>query len=353
MAKPAVEAAEDLKSLHWDLRSKVGDWDPKCKNAGPCRVAGCGARPMQSPLTSDLSLRLSTWDSELTEACPQLAGECGGTWIASGATGGPVGRGPIFALDLAPCDDVGSPPSPTSPKVRIVPSVSKKLVLAYRNKESLVEEIIDLKRAVQDQQMHIQHHKIQASIIEMENRKMIRDIEDMEKPNCHSKATKPQGTVKLRARIQVSTFNCTMRMNPQEIEFERDVFAGEITRLTSLVKRLKQLVNYAATLEDRDQIGPMTFRVKELEDESIKLEEDNAKLEKEMAKTAHTLKWARIKANDDTMEARSAEKKCRDLEHANVRMAAAIEKTKKSNNQLSSHLKTTQKTLKKLKGSFF
>lgn len=170
MAKPAVEAAEDLKSLHWDLRSKVGDWDPKCKNAGPCRVAGCGARPMQSPLTSDLSLRLSTWDSELTEACPQLAGECGGTWIASGATGGPVGRGPIFALDLAPCDDVGSPPSPTSPKVRIVPSVSKKLVLAYRNKESLVEEIIDLKRAVQDQQMHIQHHKIQASIIEMENR---------------------------------------------------------------------------------------------------------------------------------------------------------------------------------------
>lgn len=169
MAKPAVEAAEDLKSLHWDLRSKVGDWDPKCKNAGPCRVAGCGARPMQSPLTSDLSLRLSTWDSELTEACPQLAGECGGTWIASGATGGPVGRGPIFALDLAPCDDVGSPPSPTSPKVRIVPSVSKKLVLAYRNKESLVEEIIDLKRAVQDQQMHIQHHKIQASIIEMEN----------------------------------------------------------------------------------------------------------------------------------------------------------------------------------------
>lgn len=139
----------------------------------------------------------------------------------------------------------------------------------------------------------------------------------------------------------------------KEIEFERDVFAGEITRLTSLVKRLKQLVNYAATLEDRDQIGPMTFRVKELEDESIKLEEDNAKLEKEMAKTAHTLKWARIKANDDTMEARSAEKKCRDLEHANVRMAAAIEKTKKSNNQLSSHLKTTQKTLKKLKGSFF
>lgn len=195
------EAAEDLKPLHWDLRSKVGEWDPKCKNAGPCRVAGCGSRPVQSPLTFDLDMRLGTWDSELSDPCPQLAGECGGTWVASGAKGGPVGRGPIFTLDLAPCDDPGSPPSPTSPKVRIIPSVSKKLVLAYRDKESLVEEIIDLKRAVQDQQMHLRHHKIQASIIEMENRKMIRDIEDMEKPNCQSKSTKPQGTVRLRAKI--------------------------------------------------------------------------------------------------------------------------------------------------------
>lgn len=164
------EAVQDLKPLKWDLRSKVGEWDPKCTNAGPCRVASCGTRPVQSALTFDLSLRLGMWDSDLADPCPQLAGECGGTWVASGQKGGPVGRGPIFTLDLAPCDDPGSPPSPTSPRVRIVPSVSKKLVLAYRDKESLLEEILDLKRAVQDQQDHIRHHKIQASIIEMENR---------------------------------------------------------------------------------------------------------------------------------------------------------------------------------------
>jgi hypothetical protein len=33
-------------------------------------------------------------------------------------------------------------------------------------------------------------------------RKMLKDIEDMEKPNCQSRSAKPQGTVKLRARIQ-------------------------------------------------------------------------------------------------------------------------------------------------------
>uniref|UniRef100_A0A7I3YY93 Uncharacterized protein n=1 Tax=Physcomitrium patens TaxID=3218 RepID=A0A7I3YY93_PHYPA len=168
----------ERKPLQWDLRSSVGDWDPKCTNAGPCRVASYGTRQPLSALTFDLSMRLGTWDSDLGNPCPQLAGECGGTWIASGRKGGPVGRGPIFTLDLAPCDDAAaaapSPTSPTPPKVKIVPSVSKKLVLAYRDKESLSEEIIDLKRAVQDQQKHIRHHKIQASIVEMENRSHFR-----------------------------------------------------------------------------------------------------------------------------------------------------------------------------------
>lgn len=60
----------------------------------------------------------------------------------------------------------------------------------------------------------------------------------------------------------------------QEIEFERDVFAGEIARLTLLVMRLKQVCNHAASLEDRDQIGPMTKQAKKLEAEIKKLEEE-------------------------------------------------------------------------------
>ncbi|XP_073387001.1 uncharacterized protein [Physcomitrium patens] len=288
----------ERKPLQWDLRSSVGDWDPKCTNAGPCRVASYGTRQPLSALTFDLSMRLGTWDSDLGNPCPQLAGECGGTWIASGRKGGPVGRGPIFTLDLAPCDDAAaaapSPTSPTPPKVKIVPSVSKKLVLAYRDKESLSEEIIDLKRAVQDQQKHIRHHKIQASIVEMENRKMQRDIEDMEKPNCQSRSAKPQGTVRLRAKIQdlkqkieglqskaeaqsdeINRLRTDARVtHTKEVEFERDVFAGEIARLTSLVNRLKQLCNHAASLENRDDTDAMKEKAKKLEDQNRKLEEE-------------------------------------------------------------------------------
>jgi hypothetical protein len=62
----------------------------------------------------------------------------------------------------------------------------------------------------------------------------------------------------------------------QEIEFERDVFLGEIARLTLLVKKLKQLCNHASTLEDRDQIGPLTSKAKSLEDEHKQLEDENA-----------------------------------------------------------------------------
>lgn len=56
------------------------------------------------------------------------------------------------------------------------------------------------------------------------------------------------------------------------------------------------------------------------------------KLEKEMVKIVYILKWVCIKVNDDMMEVRSVEKKCRDLEYVNVRMVVVIEKIKKSNN---------------------
>ena len=77
------------------------------------------------------------------------------------------------------------------------------------------------------------------------------------------------------------------------------------------------------------------------------------KLEKEMAKVEHNLRVNRIKAGEDMMEARNAEKKCRDLEHKNIRMAAAIERSKKNNKQLAKQLRKTEKAYKKAKGSFF
>lgn len=60
----------------------------------------------------------------------------------------------------------------------------------------------------------------------------------------------------------------------QEVEFERDVFAGEIARLTLLVKRLKQLCNHAASLENRDEIGAMMEQAKKLEAKNKELEEE-------------------------------------------------------------------------------
>ena len=50
------------------------------------------------------------------------------------------------------------------------------------------------------------------------------------------------------------------------------MFSGEIGRLTLLVKRLKQLCNHAASLENREDIEPMTEQAKKLEAENAKLE---------------------------------------------------------------------------------
>jgi len=53
------------------------------------------------------------------------------------------------------------------------------------------------------------------------------------------------------------------------------------------------------------------------------------------------------------LEARNAERRCRDLEHKNIRMAAAIERTKKTNKLLAKKLKKAEKAYRKAKGSFF
>lgn len=80
---------------------------------------------------------------------------------------------------------------------------------------------------------------------------------------------------------------------------------------------------------------------------------DGQRLKKEMARTEHNLRVNRAKAGEDLMEARNAEKKCKDLEHKNIRMAAAIERTKKKNRLLAKELKKTEKAYRKAKGSFF
>ncbi|CAK9271766.1 unnamed protein product [Sphagnum jensenii] len=370
-----TEEQDNDDQVGWDCRTKVHAWDPKCKLAGPCKVVCCGVRPLSIPPSYDLSLRLQTWDTHVADPCPQLAGECGGTWVAPGQHPGPMSRLPVFALDLAPCDDPGSPPSPNSPKVRVIPTVSKKLVLASRDKQSLLEEITDLKLAVADQQVHIRHHKIQAAIIELENRKMLKDIEDMEKPNAQCRSTQPQGTIHLRQRIhglktkigglqarseaqsaEIHRLRTDSRItHTREIEFERDVFLGEIGRLTLLVKRLKALCAHTATLENRDDIGPMTEKAKQLEEENMKLEIEKESVEKELERTEHNLKVNRARANEHIMEAKSFEKKCKDMETKNIRMAAAIERTKKSNKVLAIRLKKTEKAFKKAKrkGRFF
>ncbi len=78
-------------------------------------------------------------------------------------------------------------------------------------------------------------------------------------------------------------------------------------------------------------------------------------VEKELERTEHNLKVNRARANEHIMEAKSFEKKCKDMETKNIRMAAAIERTKKSNKALAIRLKKTEKAFKKAKrkGRFF
>lgn len=50
------------------------------------------------------------------------------------------------------------------------PAAAKRMALAARDKESLLEEILDLKRELSDQAYHLKLHKVHAATVQLENR---------------------------------------------------------------------------------------------------------------------------------------------------------------------------------------
>ncbi|CAM6114465.1 unnamed protein product [Calypogeia fissa] len=159
----------------------LSDYDDECFKAGPCPIVNhmrhsgpisqahhrrmMNAIRGSSPEPFDLAVRLKSFDSDAAEPCPQLAGDSGGRWVVRSGEAGK--RAPVLSLGLAACDqEMGS----TSPRVKVIPQVSRKLVLESRDKEMLLEQVLDLKRSLFDQQIHLRHYKIQASMLDMENR---------------------------------------------------------------------------------------------------------------------------------------------------------------------------------------
>lgn len=109
------------------------------------------------------NLKLEPWgdsSAQKDESFPQVPGASsnpsgGNNWQRSPS---PASGGPGVEFD-----------EPPSPRPRS-PNLHKRMILANRDKESLLEEIIDLKKALSDQAYHLRLHKVHASAVQIENR---------------------------------------------------------------------------------------------------------------------------------------------------------------------------------------
>lgn len=110
------------------------------------------------------AIKLEPWDTNSQRdegGFPQVSGASAGSW---GRIGSPDSTTrPTTGLCGLECDE---PPPPGN----VSPNLRRRFVLANRDKESLLEEIIDLKRALSDQAYHLKLHKVHYTAVQLENR---------------------------------------------------------------------------------------------------------------------------------------------------------------------------------------
>ncbi|CAM6082948.1 unnamed protein product [Calypogeia fissa] len=208
-----------------------------------------------------------------------------------------IGVGCGVGLGLGGEDLIGPPRSwspcpserPLSPQTRQSPRITRRLVMASRDKESLMEEIIHLKKELAHQASVIRHKNAQNSRFGIQNRKLEMDVEDLETSlqlegprtgSPHRLRSKLQGLQTMVDELQdkcdsqqqeIMRLRRDLRVTrAREIEVERDVFAIEIKRLQKVVKRMQYLQN-KINCENRD-LGRLKNKFQQLEIANIRLE---------------------------------------------------------------------------------
>ncbi|EFJ21862.1 hypothetical protein SELMODRAFT_417148 [Selaginella moellendorffii] len=138
------------------------------------------------------------------------------------------------------------------------PASFQNLLFASRDKESLLEEIIQLKRMLIDQAFYLKRDKVHASAVQIENKKLENDIKDMEmQGNMGTKSRMKSQFEELQnicdsQHEEITLLRRDVRISHQrEIEMEKDVFVEEIAKLQKDVKKLK-LVHSQLCCENKD-----------------------------------------------------------------------------------------------------
>ncbi|BBN01044.1 hypothetical protein MPTK1_2g04130 [Marchantia polymorpha subsp. ruderalis] len=190
-------------------------------------------------------------------------------------------------------------PSPWTPPADLHPNpyfhqsprikVASRLTMASRDKESLLDEIIQLKKELIQQGEKLRMKNARSSAVEHRNRKLEMDVCALE-TTLNVDAPRTGSPHRLRAKLQslqltveqlqdtcdaqreeLQRLRCDIRATrTREVEVERDVFANEVKRLQKAIKRLQTIQN-RISCENRD-LGRFKTKCQKLEIVNQRLE---------------------------------------------------------------------------------
>ncbi|EFJ23384.1 hypothetical protein SELMODRAFT_415769 [Selaginella moellendorffii] len=264
------------------------------------------AKPPALVVNAGPNVKLEPWKPiRSAESAEKSVGGLGaGTWISpTGALRGsicPAVDGGI-AFCIAPTFSAPAPQTgPVSPKIRSSCVRTQRLVLAYRDKESLIEEVKDLRKALREQADYFKVHKLLLLVV---------------------LASDQSGTLRAMDQTIEDSFR---RPEKHEIKVERDIFAEEIGRLQRLIEHLKLL---------RDYVVNENKKLARVRDKVIRLEIANQHLEgcisvvQETLKKAHSkIETCKIKTKEYQTQAGIDGDKCKGLQSQADSLEAELSK---------------------------
>ncbi|KAG0582305.1 hypothetical protein KC19_3G050100 [Ceratodon purpureus] len=213
-------------------------------------------------------------------------------------------------------------------------AVSNLLRPHHRDKESLLDELLELKNALVNQKFHLQLHIQHAGQVQEENDRLEKSVENLElaygleAPRVGGEGKLTSKLLGLKARLQEKQLLCNGReveigllqkdirvTHSRELEIERDLFATEVGSLQKIIRGLrrvfvritkKSIVNSKSEIvelsrqssEAKSAISSANSKFSQLEAHSLVL----AKLKRQEECETMRLEHSIIKLGDDTRQ---------------------------------------------------
>ncbi|GBG83276.1 hypothetical protein CBR_g36891 [Chara braunii] len=239
----------------------------------------------------------------------------------------------------------------------------KRILLANRDKESMLEEIMDLKRTVADLGEQLKMARVRAVTVEMENRKLEKDLTEVEMQGL-ADGPRTGGAALLRSKLmtlkerladlqaaydtqneELNSLRRDVRVTyVRELEIERSIYAEEVIRLQRLVRRME--IHSQRGTSDSKEATKLRERASRLENANHHLEQYILALNRAVETANRELIAHREKTTQLLTEAQQSQDIQKDLQDRKLHLEATVRALQEQTQVLTERLQLSEQELR-------